>query len=68
MLIIESGKTSGSLITASYALDEGRDVFCVPPPELFSPDYDGVSGLLDDGAIPIFNHDDILKEYVGVYL
>ncbi len=66
--VFQAAMNSGSLITASYALEEGRDVFCVPPPELFSPDYDGVSGLLDDGAIPIFNHDDILKEYVGVYL
>ena len=66
--VFQASVSSGSLITASYALDEGRDVFCVPPPKLFSPVYEGVISFLEDGAIPIFNHDDILKEYVGLYL
>lgn len=66
--IFQAAMNSGSLITGSYALDEGRDVFCVPPPEMFSPAYDGVCGFLDDGAIPIFNHDDILNEYRGLYI
>ncbi|MBO6230416.1 MAG: DNA-protecting protein DprA [Ruminiclostridium sp.] len=66
--VFQASIDSGSLITASYALDEGRDVFCVPPPTLFSPLYEGVVEFLEDGAIPIFNHDDILKEYVGLYI
>lgn len=66
--VFQAAINSGSLITASYAVDEGRDVFCVPPPDVFDPAYEGVIGFLEDGAIPIFNHDDILKEYVGVYL
>lgn len=66
--VFQAAINSGSLITASYALDEGRDVFCVPPPQVFSPAYEGVIGFLEDGAIPIFNHDDILKEYVGLYI
>ena len=66
--VFQAGVESGSLITASYAVEEGRDVFCVPPPDIFDPRYEGVIGFLEDGAIPIFNHDDILKEYVGLYI
>ncbi len=66
--VFQADTKSGSLITATYALDENRDVFCVPPPDVFDPSYEGVIDLLEDGAIPIFNHDDILKEYIGLYL
>ena len=66
--VFQASVSSGSLITASYAVNEGRDVFCVPPPDVFDPRYEGVISFLEDGAIPIFNHDDILKEYEGLYL
>lgn len=61
--VFQAGAGSGSLITASYAVEEGRDVFCVPPPDIFDPRYSGVVKFLREGAIPIFNHDDILNEY-----
>lgn len=66
--VFQASDTSGSLVTASYAVDENRDVFCVPPPDVFAPEYSGVIGFLRDGAIPIFNHDDILNEYKGLYI
>lgn len=61
--VFQAGAESGALITASYALDENRDVFCVPPPDIFDPRYCGVVGFLRDGAVPIFNHEDILNMY-----
>ena len=66
--VFQASMTSGALVTASYALDENRDVFCVPPPDLLSSSYSGVVGFLRDGAVPIFNHDDILNEYRGLYI
>ena len=66
--VFQASVISGSLVTASYAVEENRDVFCVPPPDIFDPAYDGVKSFIDDGAIPIFNHNDILKEYVGLYI
>ncbi len=66
--VFQASERSGSLVTASYALDENRDVFCIPPPDIFAPEYAGVIGFLRDGAIPIFNHDDILNEYRGLYI
>lgn len=62
--VFQAGAESGSLITAGYAADENRDVFCVPPPDVFDPRYCGVVSFLRDGAISIYNHDDILSRYI----
>ncbi len=62
-IVFQAGVKSGSLITADYAVQEGRDVFCVPPPDIMDEHYFGVIDFLRDGAIPVFNHDDILKFY-----
>ena len=66
-IVFQAGRKSGSLITADYALNEGRDVFCVPPPNLLDRRYEGVISLLEDGAVPVFNHDDILDYYHNNY-
>lgn len=61
--VFQASRESGSLITANYAVDENRDVFCVPPPDVFNPCFSGVIGLLRDGAIMLFNHDDVIRLY-----
>lgn len=61
--VFQASSDSGSLITAGYAVEEGRDVFCVAPPDVFDPSFSGVIGLLRDGATTLFNHDDILNMY-----
>ena len=66
-IVFQAGEKSGSLITAGYALEEGRDVFCVPPPNLLDKRYNGVIPYLEDGAIPVFNHDDIIEFYKPNY-
>lgn len=66
-IVFQAGAKSGSLITAGYALEEGRDVFCVPPPNLLDKRYNGVIPYLEDGAIPVFNHDDIIEFYKRNY-
>lgn len=66
-LITQAGTKSGALSTASFALAQGRDIFCIPPHELYSDSYAGVTGLIRDGAIPVFDSRDILREYYSVY-
>lgn len=66
VLIVQASKVSGSLNTASHAVSQGKDVFCVPPCDIFSRKYAGVSSLLRDGAIPVFSHRDILMQYAAV--
>lgn len=61
--VFQASSNSGSLITANYAVEENRDVFCVPPPDVFNPRFSGVVGLLRDGAVILFNHDDIINLY-----
>ena len=66
-LVLQAGKTSGALSTASFALAQGRDIFCIPPHELFDDAYSGASGLIRDGAIPVFDASDIINEYRGLF-
>lgn len=62
-LVIEASVISGALITAEHALTQGRDVFCVPPANLFDKRYSGVIKYIREGATPVFSHLDIVYEY-----
>ncbi|MCD8006791.1 MAG: DNA-protecting protein DprA [Oscillospiraceae bacterium] len=66
-LILQAGSSSGSLSTAAFALSQGKDIFCIPPHNLYDDSYSGVVSLLRDGAIPVFDSRDILNEYYSVY-
>jgi len=50
-IVVEAAKNSGSLITARFALEQGREVFAVPGSPL-DPRAKGTNGLLRDG-VPI---------------
>lgn len=50
VLVVEAGVKSGSLITANFALEQGRDVFAVPA-SVLSVDFYGTNKLIDDGAM-----------------
>ena len=65
-VVIEAGERSGSLITARYALEQGRDVFAVPG-DIISSAFTGANKLIRDGAKPVFTPLDILEEYVYTY-
>ena len=62
-LVIEASERSGSLLTANHALEQGRDIFCIPPHDIVSPRYAGVIPLLREGAIPVYNFVDITEHY-----
>ncbi len=60
-LVVEARKRSGSLITASMALEEGRIVFSVPGP-IDHEESQGTNRLIQEGASPVMSIYDILAE------
>lgn len=65
-VVVEAGETSGALITAAFAAEQGRDVFVIPGnPSL--PQYAGSNALLKDGAKPVLTVSDILEEYYPLF-
>jgi len=59
-LIIEAGERSGALITADFALEQGREVMAVPG-SILSAMSVGPNELLKQGATPVTSVDDILN-------
>lgn len=62
-LIVEARHSSGSLITANYAVQEGREVFALPG-NIFSPNSTGTNELIQQGAKLVQTSEDILSEFL----
>jgi DNA processing protein len=59
VVIVEAAKRSGSLITARFALEQGREVFAVPGSPL-DPRAEGTNGLLKQGATIVTEAADVI--------
>ncbi len=64
VVVVEARERSGALITADFALEQGRDVLAVPG-EITSALSGGSNGLLRQGAAPVTRVLDVL-EAVGL--
>jgi DNA processing protein len=60
VLVAEAPPKSGALITASFALKQGREVFGIPG-SILSSKSAGVNKLIQDGARPVMDVRDILE-------
>jgi len=66
VVVVEAPRRSGSLITAQFALEQGRDVFTIPA-NLGVDSCAGNIQLLKDGALLVEDGWDVMKEYVARY-
>jgi len=65
VVVVQAGPRSGALITAGFALDEGRAVAAVPG-DVLEPLARGPNGLIKDGAALVESADDVLEACFGV--
>ncbi len=60
VVVVEAPRRSGALITADFALEQGREVMAVPGP-IFSPQSEGTNNLIAQGAALIQSKKDVLE-------
>lgn len=60
VVVIEAGITSGALITATFAAEQGREVFAVPG-SILAQQSKGTNRLIRDGAQPLLDAEEILE-------
>ncbi len=60
VVVIEAAETSGALITAEFAAEQGREVFAVPG-NIYAPQSKGVNNLIQKGAQPLLTPEDLMQ-------
>ncbi len=60
VIVVEAGESSGALITADFAAEQGRDVFAVPG-RIYDRGSLGTNRLIAAGAFPVTTVDDVLE-------
>jgi DNA processing protein len=66
VLVAEAPESSGALITAEYAAEQGREVFAIPG-SIFSAASGGTNRLIQEGAKLVLTVEDILDELSLAY-
>jgi len=64
VLVVEAARNSGALITANFALEQGREVFALPG-KVDTDNAFGTNALIKDGAKLVTCVEDIFEEFTG---
>ena len=62
VLVVEACRNSGALITADFALEQGREVFAVPG-SVTNPGSEGTNALIRGGAKLVSRVEDMIEEF-----
>ena len=60
--IVQAPLKSGALITANYALEQGRELFALMANAC--PEFEGSNNLIKDGCYPVTDYTDIIQVYL----
>ena len=60
VVVVEAGETSGALITAEFAAEQGREVFAIPG-SILAPQSKGTNKLIQNGALPLLSVSDLMQ-------
>jgi DNA processing protein len=60
VIVVEAGQSSGALITAAFAVEQGREVFAVPG-GIYAPQSKGTNLLIQQGARLLLNAQEVLE-------
>ena len=60
VVVVEAGETSGALITAEFAAEQGREIFAVPG-SILAPQSKGTNKLIQNGALPLLSMNDLMQ-------
>ncbi len=62
VFVVEARENSGSLITVSYALEQGKDIFAIPG-RIYEKLAEGTNRLIQEGAYLVRTPEDILQGF-----
>lgn len=61
LVVVQARRKSGTMNTVGHALEQGKTVFAVPGSPL-DPLAEGPNRLIEEGAVPLMNSDQIIQE------
>ncbi len=64
--VVEGDENSGAMITARYAVVQGRELFALPG-NIGESNSQGTNNMIRDGAHPVGSAADIIREFLPLY-